>query len=209
MFALGGPLSAAAPLGRDNDTNTAQMSGKTGEQIAGLILDFCEENNLDISMCREQGYDNASNMKGDIKGAQARIKEVNKRALYSPCGTHSLNLAGAHSVKSSVEMKSFFGNVEKLYMLLHSLARRWEVLKELANVSLHALSDTRWSARLDSLRPLVKRPREICDVLIALIEDQTMPPETVAEAEGLLNYMRSFEFVVISTFWLLGYGVRR
>jgi len=58
-------------------------------------------------------------------------------------------------------MKSFFGNVQKLYNLFSGSHARWKVLQEAAQLSLHRMSDTCWSARIDAVRPLVKRPREI------------------------------------------------
>ena len=52
---------------------------------------------LDIMICRSQGNDNASIMAGIHGGLQARIKDVNKKALFNGCGSHSLNLCGQHS----------------------------------------------------------------------------------------------------------------
>ncbi|KAL5573791.1 hypothetical protein UlMin_023388 [Ulmus minor] len=62
---------------------------------AGLFSELIEEIKklkLDINNVRGQGYDNDSNMKGKHQGVQKRLLEINPRALYTPCGCHSLNL---------------------------------------------------------------------------------------------------------------------
>jgi len=52
-------------------------------------------------MYRGQAYDNASTMSGIHSAAQCRIKEINSKAIFVPCGNHSLHLAGVHAVGSS------------------------------------------------------------------------------------------------------------
>ncbi|VYS68175.1 unnamed protein product [Arabidopsis thaliana] len=60
---------------------------------------FCEIQNvlvalgLNIDDVRGQGYYNGYNMKGKHKGVQKRFLDVNPRAFYTLCGSHSLNLA--------------------------------------------------------------------------------------------------------------------
>ena len=69
-------------------------------------------------MCRGQAYDNASTMAGVRTGVQRRIKDINAKALFIPCGNHSLNLAGVHAVGSSEISETFFAVVEKIYLFL-------------------------------------------------------------------------------------------
>lgn len=49
------------------------------------VISTLEEHNLDITVCRGQSYDNASNMSGAYSGLQARIKSHNKLVEYVPC----------------------------------------------------------------------------------------------------------------------------
>ena len=48
--------------------------------------------NLLIHDCRRQSMTMAQIMTGAYKGVPARIHELNKFALFLPCGEHSLNL---------------------------------------------------------------------------------------------------------------------
>ena len=72
-------------------------SGKTGLEIATMILSFLTENEIPFKDCRGQGYDNASNMSGKYNGVQNILKQENPLCTFSPCGCHSLNLCGAKS----------------------------------------------------------------------------------------------------------------
>ena len=68
-------------------------------------------------------------------------------------------------------------------------------------MSLHRMSDTRWSARIDAVKPLVKRPREILHSLHTLKEDFDLPGDLYNEVTSLTTWFQSFEFVVLATFW--------
>jgi len=121
---------------------------KKGKDIANLVL---EENRIDIQLCRGQGYDNGSNI---YNGVQA---QKNPQAVYLPCSAHSLNLREFHAVESSTVVKSFFW---KYYNLFSSSASRWKVLQDNTSISPHRLSETHWSARIDAVKPLFKRPKK-------------------------------------------------
>jgi hypothetical protein len=41
------------------------------------LLNTLKENNINISDCRGQGYDNGANMKGKNKGVQTRVLSIN------------------------------------------------------------------------------------------------------------------------------------
>ncbi len=65
----------------------------TGEALAAALLSWFEVHTLDISFCRGQGYDGASNMSSSTVGVQARIREASSPlALYTHCHSHQLNL---------------------------------------------------------------------------------------------------------------------
>ena len=126
---------------------------KTGKDIAQLIIDTLKKHSIPLMNCRGQGYDNGSNMSGSYKGAQAIIMKNNPLAIFSPCGCHSLNLCGVHSAECCPQVITFFGVVQKLYNLFSSSSQRWEILTSSVGCSLHEPSETRWSARVDSVKP--------------------------------------------------------
>ena len=174
---------------------------KKGKDIANLLCIVLQRNGIDLQHCRGQGYDNGSNMSGIYNGVQALILEKNPQAIFCPCSAHSLNLCGVHATESSAVVKSFFGNIQKLYNLFSGSPSRWKVLQDNTEMSLHRMSDTRWSARIDAVKPLVKRPREILHSLHTLKEDFDLPGDLYNEVTSLTTWFQSFEFVVLATFW--------
>lgn len=60
----------------------------TGESLSILIQKKLKELNISFEDCRGQSYDNGANMKGKRKGVQARLLEINSRALFVPCGAY-------------------------------------------------------------------------------------------------------------------------
>ena len=60
---------------------------------------------------RGQAYDNGANMKGKKQGVQAR--QLNTRALFVPCGAHTMNLVIAGAAKSSQDATGYFGYLQK------------------------------------------------------------------------------------------------
>lgn len=47
--------------------------GHKGTEMAEALLDFIQQQEIDIQDCRDQSYDNAPNMSGKYKGMQAVI----------------------------------------------------------------------------------------------------------------------------------------
>ena len=109
---------------------------------------------IPLDDCRGQGYDNGSNMAGKFKGAQAIIASSHPLAKFSNCGAHSLNLCGVHAAECCNDVITFFGMVQKLYNFFAHSPQRWEILQTNIGCSLHNLSQTRWSARVEPIAHL-------------------------------------------------------
>lgn len=65
--------------------------------IANKIRDVISKLGLEISNCRGQGYDRASNMRSERVGVQALIRQDAPKAVYMQCSGHCLNLVIAGS----------------------------------------------------------------------------------------------------------------
>lgn len=119
----------------------------TGRGLTETLVGFLQQHGLNISDCRGQSYNNGSNMMGHKQGVQARILQMNSKALCVPCSSHTLNLVVSDAAKSSVMSMSFFGLLQRLYNLFSSSVQRWAVLKQhVTQLTLKMLSTTRWEA---------------------------------------------------------------
>ena len=66
------------------------------------------EHNLSLSKLHGQGYDGASNMKGDINGLNTLILKENKLAFYVHCFAHQLQLTLVVVAKNNINIAIFF-----------------------------------------------------------------------------------------------------
>lgn len=57
----------------------------TGLNMSNVILNRLDELKIPFADCRGQSYDNGANMKGRHQGVQARLLQINPRAVFVPC----------------------------------------------------------------------------------------------------------------------------
>lgn len=175
---------------------------KKGEDIANLIRETLKKYQIPLADCRGQGYDNGSNMKGEYKGAQSFILRENPYAVYSPCAAHSLNLCGVDSAECCPNAITFFGVIQKCYNIFSSSPQRWAILKNrIAGSSFHKLSDTRWSARIDAVRPFANHLSGLQEALEDL-QGLNLTAETRGDINGILKYMCKFECILMASSWI-------
>ncbi|CAH2327032.1 zinc finger MYM-type 1-like [Pelobates cultripes] len=176
------------------------VAEKTAAELTENILQHLEEDGLDISLCCGQGYDNAATMAGIHGGVQAKIKEINPKALFMPCANHSLNLCGVHSFGSVVSCVTFFGTLDRVYCFFLVSTYRWELLMENLGVTVKTLSQTRWSAHYDAVKPV----RANFEKLTSALEQLCNPKENVdtrGSAQMLLSAVCDFSFLCYLSFW--------
>ena len=77
------------------------------EALVGMIS--CQK--LSINMIRGQGYDGASNMRGEFNGVQKLIRDENHYAFYVHCFAHQLQLVVVAISTSTPAIADFFNYV--------------------------------------------------------------------------------------------------
>lgn len=173
-----------------------------GKELSEVLLEELEKNRLKVENMRGQGYDNGSNMRGGKLGVQTRIRNINPRAFYVPCSSHSLNLVVNDMAKSSFEAANFFNIVQKLYTFFSSSSFRWAILlKYIDTYTLKPLSNTRWESRVNSLKALRFQIGLIHDALYSIYEDSEIDNMIRDEASGLLNNLKQFKFICSVVIW--------
>lgn len=177
-----------------------EVHGKTGEYIAGQILNKLHADGLDINNCRGQSYDNGSNMAGVYKGVQSRIQEKNKLAVFVPCLAHSLNLVGVHASSACTEASHVFGIVQRIFCFFVSSTMRWEIMKKHTKSNLKGTSQTRWSAKAEAVAALTNNLAKVTQALEE-IRDGSFPPETKSDAKSLLIAILDFRFILNLVIW--------
>ena len=141
-------------------------------------------------------------MAGKYRGVQAILKDKNPKCLFALCGNHTLNLVGVNSAEACVEAVTLFESIQKLFNIFSSSTSRWKILKKHVPVSLHPMSKTQWSARLVCVKPVAAHLDGVQNALVEVRETTNLPPETLTDLSGILEYSNSLEFVVILSIWV-------
>lgn len=179
--------------------------GHKSEELEVAVVNFIEENGLNLNNCHGQSYDNASNMSGHYSGLQARLKERNPFIDYVPCAAHSLNLIGSCASESCQEATSFFSTLQELYNFFTASTHRWQIFvsvnKDKKFLTLKTLSKTRWSARHDACEALSKQFPDIIKALNQIASDPNEKSVTKSEARGLVQKLNKFETAILAKLW--------
>ncbi|GFW26502.1 zinc finger MYM-type protein 1 [Trichonephila clavipes] len=139
----------------------------TGEYITNSILQELERNGLDIQNCRGQEYDNGANMVGINKGVRTRILNINPTAFFTPCRCHSWNLLLIDAANSSATATTFFGYINKIYVLFSKPSKRWYIVKTKLKLTLKPLSETRWENRIRAVKAIFLQFDDISKLAIS------------------------------------------
>ncbi|XP_046744279.1 zinc finger MYM-type protein 1-like [Diprion similis] len=169
----------------ENFIGFCPITSSTGEGLLNFVLNLFSQLNLDIQHLRGQGYDNGANMRGKHNGLHKKILEINSRAFYVPCSAHSLNLVVNDAANITHETTNFFDIVQEIYVFFSVSTKRWSIIcKHIPDLKLKPLSATRWSSRIDAIKPLRYHIEKIFDALFEISENMsdkeghvTVPPQ--------------------------------
>ena len=177
------------------------FSKKTGREIAARTLEILKTLKLDFEACIGQAYDNGANMAGKYNGVQAVLIQQNPNCMFSSCENHSLNLVGVDCAESCKEAVTYFGTIQQMYNLFSSSPQRWEILKQHLPVSLHGMSKTRWSARIDGVKPVAQHLNSVRSALNEL-GVLHLTAQAKMELDAIQKYISKFDCILMSSIWM-------
>lgn len=186
--------------------NFIPIEEHTAEYMADIVTVFLTDKHIDIMDCRGQSYDNASNMSGCYSGLQARISDINNKAIFVPCAAHSLNLVGQNAVDGNKKANAFFDLIESLYHFFVYSTFRWEKLKialsDKGEFLLKRATGTRWSAKNNAIVAIDTSYGKILGVLKSLLVNNNLQTEVnKANATGFINKLCTFENILMLKIW--------
>uniref|UniRef100_A0A7N0V437 DUF4371 domain-containing protein n=1 Tax=Kalanchoe fedtschenkoi TaxID=63787 RepID=A0A7N0V437_KALFE len=150
--------------------------------------------NLTMSRVRGQGYDGASNMRGEFNGLKALIMKENNSAFYVHCFPHQLQLTLVAIVKNHDEIASLFYFIGILTGVVGAFCKHQDMLRdEQAKIIKKAMEDGELSHYGVLLYLMVLFPFVI-NVLVAICESGASSEHRV-QAKDLLEKLQTFEFI--------------
>lgn len=172
----------------------------SGQALCEKILQHLDAVDLPLTHVIGQSYDGAGNMSGKYQGLQARIREVQPKALYIWCSAHRLNLVIEDVLSCSVAVNNAMGILQELYNFFGT-HRRHEVLmsmqtEERYKRTLKRVSKTTrtWRSSEDGCTTFL----DTFDTIVAALEKLRLKHNdaaTVATATGLLLRMKEFDVI--------------
>ncbi|XP_064079397.1 uncharacterized protein LOC135196474 [Macrobrachium nipponense] len=144
--------------------------------------------------------ENGANMRGKNKGVQARLLQLNPRALFVPCGAHTVNLVVCDAAKSSSDATSYFAYLQKLFNLFSAFTQRWSTLKKHVDTTLKSWADTRWECRINSVEVVRFQAAKVRDALLE-VRASTADPAIKIEAQALAEEVGSYRFSICTVVW--------
>jgi hypothetical protein len=172
---------------------------------------------FDVQNLQGQGYDGASNMKGELNGLQALFLRECPYAYYVHCYAHRLQLALVAAAKDVVPVCQFFQKLLFIVNTVDSSSKRHDELHDAQMVELARLlaideietgkgvnqirslrrpGETRWGSHLGSISALVDMFNAVSLVLQNLAVDSSVGANR-ADGDTSFRYLISFEFVFI------------
>ncbi|XP_027941243.1 zinc finger MYM-type protein 1-like [Vigna unguiculata] len=173
--------------------------------------------NLNVSNIRGQGYDGASNMRGEWNGLQALFLTDCPYAYYVHCFAHRLQLALVAASREVITIHQFFSKLTFIVNIVCSSSKRHDELQaakldEIAYLleidelekgkganqigTLKRAGDTRWSSHFSSICRLINMYDATCLVLEKITVDGSTYSQR-GDADNAYKSLTSFEFILI------------
>ncbi|KAJ6951881.1 zinc finger MYM-type protein 1-like [Populus alba x Populus x berolinensis] len=106
------------------------VSNTTASSLKAAIKALFSKHGLSISRLRGQGYDGASNMRGEFNGLKALILNNNPSAYYVHCFAHRLQLTLVAVTKKHNEVGDVFNFISSIINIVEASCNRMEVIRE-------------------------------------------------------------------------------
>jgi hypothetical protein len=196
----------------------------TTNALKEALLAVLDRNKLSISRIRGQGYDKASNMRGEFNGLQKKILDENPYVFYVHYFAHQLQLVVVSIANCYSSVIDFFEYTSFIVTTTSASCKRrdklienqrqntmWHI--ETSEVSigrglneetiLARPRDTRWGSHHVTLVCLSQMWESVIKVLQMVHEDGQVPNQT----SGLIQKMECFEFVFVMVVMLKVLGI--
>ncbi|XP_042401540.1 zinc finger MYM-type protein 1-like [Zingiber officinale] len=165
--------------------------------------------NLDVQNIRGQGYDGASNMRGEFNGLQVLIIKDCRSAYYVHCFTHRLQLALVATSKNVTLIHQFFDRLTFIINIVGSSCKRNDELNnahtdDIAHlIVINELKIGRGLNQIDEVKPVLVKTISPLNIIIRvedickLVEKFYVKDFTRDEKEQLEMQLKHYEYNIV------------
>lgn len=199
----------------------------TALSLKSAIDNFFAEHGLSISKIRGQGYDGASNMRGELNGLKTLILNENPYARYVHCFAHQLQLVVVAVAEGNQFVSDFFDYLSLITNAVGASCKRKDELRQKQHddmvarlehgdicsgrglnqeSSLTRPGDTRWGSHYKTIIRLLSMWSSVVLVLTNIYEDGN-ERKSKGKVIGLIDKMERYEFIFIAHLMKLVLGI--
>eukprot|EP00258_Populus_trichocarpa_P034057 XP_024450076.1 zinc finger MYM-type protein 1 [Populus trichocarpa] len=196
---------------------TVHVKDTTASTLKKEISFVLSHHNLDVQNIKGQGYDDASNMRGEWNGLQALFINDCPYAYYVHCLAHQLQLALIAAAREISDVHTFFQNLIFIVNILSASCKRNDELRTFQAATIEHLvdigeietgkrvnqvgglqqpGDSRWSSHFKSICSLIKMYGATCSVLENIALDGSTYSQR-GDAAFSFKLLMSFDFAFI------------
>ncbi|KAG5604765.1 hypothetical protein H5410_026257 [Solanum commersonii] len=143
---------------------------------------------LSPSKIRGQGYDGASNMKGEINGLKTLIMKDSPSAYYIHCFAHQLQLTLVAIAKKHLDVEDFFDHVSNVLNVVGGSFKRRDLLRDHQAKKLEQLFESGEVQKGQGLHQERGLQRPVIELEGSTSSDRN-------QAEYLLTKIKTFKFI--------------
>ena len=194
--------------------------------LKSAIDDLFARYGMSVKNVRGQGYDKASNMRGEFNGLRSLVARETSSAYYVHCFAHQFQIVVVAVAKKHFDIADFFDKISTLLNVVGASCKRHDMFREIQREdlekrissgdvktgtgqnqerSLSRPANTRWGSHHKTLLRLEELFSTIIKVL-EYIQDEGIEDVKKHQAYGLLRYFHTFDCVFYLHLMLLILG---
>lgn len=172
----------------------------SSEGLTTSLLNQCQNLGLQMDKLVGQGYDGASNMRGQFNGVQAKLKNLYPKAIYVHCASHRLNLALSSELRIPY-VRNCHGTISEICNLFRNNSYAGDILKtnirnclpESRKSRLLKVCETRFVERHDAIIVFV----ELFEAVVVSLQELSESDRQIASnAQVLLSAIDKSYFLI-------------
>ena len=185
------------------------MAGINADCLVQSIKDALLRINVQLSQCRGQCYDGASNMSESRSGVATQISREEKRALYTHCFWHALNLAVVDAIKQSKVCRDAMETAFEITKLIKFSPKRNAAFDRIKaepkeeesgiGVGIRTFCPTRWTVRGNAIESILENYQVLNQLWEECLETR-LDPDVKGRIIGVKSRMAHYNLFFSSFF---------
>ena len=182
-----------------------EVGSITADSLVHAIKDVLIRMNVKLSECRGQCYDGASNMSGSRNGVATQIMAEKKRAVYTHCYGHALNLAVGDAIKQSKVCRDSMETAFEISKLIKFSPKRNAAFDRIkaehpeddchTGVGIRSFCPTRWTVRGDSITSILDNYTVLKQLWEECLDTTSLLPEVKGRVFGVRAQMSQYNLL--------------